>query len=227
MPDRANHGRIRVWDAPLRLFHWLLVAFVAVAFISSDEDSPWASWHQAAGWIVALLIAFRLVWGVVGGENARFAAFVRPGEIGRHISGLVRGSPRPSLGHSALGGLSALTLIGLTAATVVTGALLASRNNEGLHETIAYALLVFVAIHVVAVVAMSALTRENLVRAFVVGSKPAALHPGAADARPPSAFAYALAAAVIAVTVYGITQIDPHAFSSQPKREEAENKGSQ
>lgn len=52
---------VRVWDLPIRLFHWLLAATILVAFLSAIEGSPLAPWHQAAGWVAAVLIVFRLV----------------------------------------------------------------------------------------------------------------------------------------------------------------------
>ena len=71
--DPQSARALKVWDLPTRLFHWLLVAAVAVAWLSSEEDSALAAWHQAAGWMAGLLIVFRLIWGLVGGEHARFA----------------------------------------------------------------------------------------------------------------------------------------------------------
>ncbi|NDC58572.1 MAG: cytochrome B, partial [Alphaproteobacteria bacterium] len=76
---------IRVWDPGVRLFHWLLVVAIAIAFLSSDEESALSQWHIPIGWFAAMLIVFRLVWGFVGGEHARFANFIRPSRIGAHV----------------------------------------------------------------------------------------------------------------------------------------------
>ena len=62
--------RIQVWDLPLRLFHWLLVASVTLAYLSSQESGPVAAWHMAAGWAAAVLILFRVAGGSWG-ENIR------------------------------------------------------------------------------------------------------------------------------------------------------------
>ncbi|MEO6214448.1 MAG: cytochrome b/b6 domain-containing protein [Sphingomonas sp.] len=77
MPDlptalSPSRTTIRVWDLPVRLFHWLLVATILIAFLSSEEDNAFAPWHIPAGWLAAILIAFRIAWGFVGGEHARF-----------------------------------------------------------------------------------------------------------------------------------------------------------
>lgn len=203
---------IRVWDLPLRLFHWGLVVAIAVAFLSSEEDSALNQWHILAGWIVAILIVFRLAWGVVGGEHSRFVDFVRPSRIGHHLGGLLGGQRERSVGHNPLGALAVVALLLLAAATVWTGAF-GGEAAEDLHETIAWVLLAMVAVHVLAVVVMSVLERENLVRAMVSGNKPASLHPGAADATRPGIVGLAVAALVVLGTVWLILQYDPQAFT--------------
>jgi cytochrome b len=202
-------ARIRVWDLPLRLFHWLLVIAIALAFLSSEEDSLLNQWHILAGWIAGLLVVFRIAWGFVGGEHSRFANFVRPSGIGRHFGELLRGRPEPTLGHNALGALSVLLLLAMVAATVGTGVIL----MEELHELIAWTLLALVAVHVAAVVLMSLLTRESLVTAMISGTKPAQRHPGARDARRQSMAGLIVAALVVAATIYAIRAYDPLAFT--------------
>ncbi|MCW3849535.1 cytochrome b/b6 domain-containing protein [Sphingomonas sp. LB-2] len=215
--DSPARGRsIEVWDFPLRLFHWLLVVAIALAFLSSEEESPLAAWHVPVGWSIAVLLAFRLTWGFVGGEHARFAQFVKPSALAAHIKGLLHGRPEATLGHNALGALSVLLLLGLIAATVWTGAV---GVDEEVHELIAYTLLGLVALHIGAVVMMSFLTRENLVRAMITGRKRRDRHPTADDARPPSPLALILATLAAAATVIGVLAYDPHSF--QPQTREA------
>jgi cytochrome b len=202
-----------VWDVPVRVFHWLLVATVLVAFLSSEEDSALAPWHVPAGWVAAVLLVFRLVWGFVGGEHARFVDFLKPGKIVHHLGGLVRGKPDRSVGHNALGALAIIALLGTVAGLVYTGATMRGEAEGGLHETLANGLLALVALHVVAVIAMSLLTRDNLIGAFITGTKRADLHPGIGDARPPASLALPIAAVAIAGTTYGVTLNDPLAFT--------------
>jgi len=208
-------SRIHVWDGPLRLFHWLLVIAIALAFLSAEEDSLLNPWHIMSGWIAAILIAFRLIWGFVGGEYARFSGMFRDGGLGHHIGEMVRFKPRPAFGHNPLGWISALLLIAVTAVVIWTGALIVTSGGETaeeLHEVIGWSLLALVVVHILAVVVMSGLTRENLVRAMVTGAKPAARHPDRVNARPPSAFAYLTGLVIVAVALFGILQIDPQAF---------------
>jgi cytochrome b len=210
---QATSARLKVWDLPVRLFHWALVATILVAFISAEEDSAFAAWHQVAGWLAAVLIAFRLVWGFVGGEHARFADFLKPGQIAHHIAGLFSGKPGRSVGHNAVGGLAIVALLGTVAAIVYTGATMQGDIGEELHEAFGNILLGLIALHVIGVIAMSLLTRDNLIAAFVTGTKRADLHPGAADARPPAGLALPVAAITIATAAYGVTLVDPLAFT--------------
>jgi cytochrome b len=204
--------RVKVWDLPLRLFHWTLAIAVAVAFLSSDEDSALNQWHVIAGWIAAILIVFRLVWGFVGGEHSRFADFVRPSRIAGHVSGMLRGRSEASLGHNPLGAVAVVVLLALSAATVWTGAF-GGEAAEDLHETIAWTLLAMVALHVTAVIVMSLLERENLVRAMITGDKPAARHPGAADARPASLVGAIVAILAVLGMAFAVLRYDPQAFT--------------
>lgn len=203
---------VKVWDLPLRLFHWLLVVAIAVAFLSSEEGSPLNQWHILSGWVAAVLLTFRLVWGFVGGEHSRFSDFIRPSRIGDHISGLIHGRREPSLGHNPLGAVAVVVLLALAAVTVWTGAF-GGEAAEELHEIVGWTLLAMVALHVLAVLAMSLFERENLVRAMITGTKPAERHPGAVNARKPRSVGLVLALAAVAISVYGILRYDPKAFS--------------
>ena len=207
---KASERQLKVWDWPLRLFHWLLVIAIAVAFLSAEEDSLLNRWHVLSGWIAGILILFRLLWGFVGGEHSRFSDFVRPARIADHVRGLVRGRSDATLGHNPLGALSVIALLALVAATVSTGALAA---GEDLHEAIAWTLLAVVGLHIIAVIAMSLLERENLVRAMISGRKPAVRHPGATDARPPRFAALLLAILTMIGATYAVLQYDPQAFT--------------
>lgn len=224
-PPEPRPSTVRVWDLPVRLFHWTLVAAVAVALISAEEEGPLSTWHSVAGWVSAVLIAFRLVWGVVGGQHARFANFLRPSEIGPHLREMASGKPKASLGHNPLGGIAILALLGLTAATVMTGAAMGGEAGEDLHGALGYGLLALAGVHVASVVIMSLLSRENLIGAFITGSKRADRHPGATDAAPPLPIAIPLAAVVVGAAAYGATRIDPNAFIPTAHAEASEGGG--
>ena len=210
----ADVERVKVWDWPLRLFHWTLVVAIALAFLSSEEDSLLNQWHVLAGWVAGILIVFRLVWGFVGGEHSRFSD-VRPSRIAGHVAAVLQRRAEPSLGHNPLGAVAVVILLALTGVTVLTGAF-RGEAAEDLHELIAWTLLAMVGLHVVAVVAVSVLERENLVRAMISGTKAANRHAGAYDAKPPRLAALLLACAVIAGAVYGVLRYDSQAFTLRP-----------
>ena len=222
----ATAARVQVWDGTLRLFHWLLVIAMAVAFLSAEEESPLNDLHIISGWVAAILIAFRIAWGFVGGEHARFSGMWKGGGLGHHIGELLRFKPTAAVGHNPLGWISALLLIAVSIATIWTGALIVTSGGEAgedMHEIIGWSLLGLVAIHIVAVFIMSLMTRDNLVRAMVTGYKRAGRHAGVSNARKPSLFSYLVGLAAIAAAIFGILQIDPMAFV--PRSTEAAEHG--
>ena len=224
MNTKLARTSLAVWDLPLRLFHWLLVASIAVAFLSSEEDSAFAGWHIAAGWVAAVLIVFRLVWGLIGGEHSRFVNFIRPSRALAHLKGLASGRVERTVGHNPAGGLAVLLLIGSIAAVVATGWLAQQGGGEDLHEGLAWFLLGLIGVHIAAVFATSLLSRENLIRSMVTGRKEAAYHPEARRVRTAGPAAFLLTLAVTGAAIAGIRSLDPQAFSLQ-QREDAEREG--
>ncbi len=65
-----------VWDAPVRVFHWLLVLCFAGAWMTADSERLRLA-HITLGYTMAALVGFRVIWGLVGTRYARFAGFVR------------------------------------------------------------------------------------------------------------------------------------------------------
>ncbi|MBA4285254.1 MAG: cytochrome b [Xanthomonadaceae bacterium] len=189
-PHPAVAGR-RVWDLPVRIVHWSLVAAVLACYVSSRIGPEYFRLHLASGYVVTVLVAFRLLWGLVGTRHARFANFVRgPRAVLRQASQLLRGQPARHAGHNPLGALMVLALLASLAVQAVTGlfgndeifnvgplygwvgderSLELTAIHKGLFNWIAGAIL----IHVLAILAHRLLSRENLVRAMWTGRKPA------------------------------------------------------
>ena len=167
--------KIKVWDAPVRVFHWLLVLSFAGAYLSAESES-WRLLHVTLGYTLGGLVAFRLVWGLVGTRYARFANFVRgPQAVLTYLRSLRKGQPQHHLGHNPAGAVAIVLL--LLASVAVVGSGWAIYNDVGgewlseLHDIAANSMLLVVAIHVAGVLAASRLHRENLVRAMVTGQK--------------------------------------------------------
>lgn len=108
----GQHEEVRVWDLPTRLFHWALVLCVLGSVVSAKVGGNAMAWHMRFGYAVLALVAFRLLWGVVGGRWSRFTHFVySPGAIWRYLRREPRAGERFDVGHNPLGGLSVLAML--------------------------------------------------------------------------------------------------------------------
>jgi cytochrome b len=166
---------VRVWDAAVRIFHWSLVTAFAIAWVTGDEME---TAHEAAGYVILGLIAFRLVWGLAGSPYARFTQFLRgPAAVASYLGAMLSGRERRHLGHNPAGGAMILALLATLATAGATGWMMTLDAFHGVewieevHEAIANLLLVLVGLHVAGVVFASLRHRENLVRAMFDGRK--------------------------------------------------------
>lgn len=212
--------RIRVWDLPQRLFHWPLAALVFFAWATAEDKGLLYALHTSAGYLVFLLVLFRIAWGFAGSTHARFADFLYGWRgIRAYFAGLIRLRPPRHIGHNPLGGWAVMLLLGLTLAVAVTGILgaarepgslleglvsrAASRSFRELHEGLANFLIILAFIHVGAVLLDWALTRDNLVRAMIDGTKAVSSTEPAAPARGGTVWlAAAIAAPLAALGFY-------------------------
>jgi len=112
MNDTAS---IKVWDIGIRIFHWALVGFFAIAYVTGEIETE--SLHAYAGYVIIGLLAFRIVWGLIGTRHARFTDFIySPAEIIAYLKSLVSKHPKHYLGHNPAGGaMVILLLLGLIA----------------------------------------------------------------------------------------------------------------
>lgn len=166
---------ILVWDAPVRVMHWLMVLCFAGAWLSA-EVGRWRPLHVTLGWTLAGLVAARLVWGVVGTRHARFVSFVRsPLAAWDYLRALVAGHAPHHTGHNPAGALAIVALLALGAMTAALGWAVESELGgewlEEIHEAFASGMLAVVGLHLLGVVAGSVAHRENLARAMVTGRK--------------------------------------------------------
>ena len=180
----ADGLRVRVWDGPTRLFHWLLVALLAFSWWSAE--SRMMDWHRLSGILVLALVVFRLIWSVIGGNTARFRHFIRgPARTLAYVRGRDAGVERP--GHNPIGGYSVVAMLLLLIAQVTTG--LFATDVDGLesgplsylvsfdqgrlaakvHELSFNLLLAVAALHVLAILFYLVVRRRNLVTAMVTG----------------------------------------------------------
>lgn len=195
----SQSGQTLVWDLPTRVFHWLLAASFAGAYLTSEGERL-RDVHMLLGYTAAGLVAFRVLWGLVGTRYARFSSFpLSPRAVVDYLRSLLSGSPRHYLGHNPAGSWAILAMLALLAGTALTGWANAVEIGpewlEDVHEALGNATLALVLVHVGAVIASSVLHRENLPRAMVTGRKSGA-GPAAAGAR--GVVAVALVAVLVA-----------------------------
>ena len=194
-------NRILVWDLPTRVFHWLLVLSFFGAYLSGDADG-YRTLHVLLGYTAAGLVAFRLVWGVLGTRWARFSGFIfNIGKAAGYARSLLSGKPLHFTGHNPLGSWAVLGLLALIALASGTGIALYLEVGgedafEDLHEVLANAALALVVLHIAAAIGSSFLHRENLARAMLTGYKRG--EPGEAAAGARTLVALALIGAVAA-----------------------------
>lgn len=172
----APAKRILVWDAPVRVFHWLMVLCFFGAYVTSESER-WRLLHVTLGYTMVGLVGFRILWGLVGTRYARFASFVRgPKAVTRYVGAILQGRPEHHTGHNPAGALAIIALLGLALFVAASG--WATYNELGgewleeAHEAVANLMLLLVGVHVLAVVLSSWLHRENLVGAMISGRKP-------------------------------------------------------
>ncbi len=179
---RAGTRRILLWDLPLRVFHWSLVAAVSAAVVTGELGGPWMAWHGRAGLLIVGLLAFRVVWGVVGSATARFVHFApSPSAVLAYLRGCWRG-----VGHNPLGALSVFALLGLLLLQAGTGlfgnddiAFAGPLNHvvdDGLgarltawHRLLAWGLFALLALHLLAIAFHVVVKRHRLIRPMITG----------------------------------------------------------
>lgn len=174
---------VYLWDLPLRLFHWLLVISLIVAYMTGKYGGLWLDWHARIGVFILALIVFRIIWGFMGSTYSRFSSFVpTPGRLKRYFC-----YRRQSVGHNPLGALSIFAMLGVILAQAGTG--LFSVNDEidihgplydmvdstwsarlaGWHVELISAVQFLTALHVIAIGYYSGFKHKNLIRPMITG----------------------------------------------------------
>ena len=175
-----KNNRLRVWDLPVRLLHWSLVACVLGAWLTRHNHM--GQGHQLWGYGALAAATLRLLWGLFSRSRyARFTQFVRRlAPTLAYARAVLAGHAARYIGHNPLGGWMVVVLLSCVGLLGFTGWLFTTDMFWGygwlatLHEWLGWALLVLVGLHLGGVVFTSWQHRENLVRAMVTGTKPAA-----------------------------------------------------
>ncbi|WP_298334220.1 cytochrome b/b6 domain-containing protein [uncultured Erythrobacter sp.] len=188
-PIAKTHS-VRIWDWPVRLTHWSFALLLPAMWVTADS-SQWG-WHMRLGHVLLALIIFRILWGLIGTDTARFSSFVKgPGALLKYLRG---GYPhKQHKGHTPLGALAVLALLGLTLAQVSMG-LFAGDPFDGAtgplnslvgvgtadfltdtHEWFYWVVFGMVGLHITAVGLYGAFQAQNLIGPMVGGTGEKAL----------------------------------------------------
>jgi cytochrome b len=178
---------MRVWDLPVRLFHWSIVVLIAVSYVTYQFDRM--DLHRLSGYTILTLLLFRLAWGFVGSDTARFSAFLRSPVAGlRHLAKFGRQGPDTQVGHNEAGGWMVLAMLALLGFQAVSGLfanddsffegpltnLVSKATSDritGLHALSFNLIEVVIVLHVVALLAYYVVKRHNLVTPMITGKK--------------------------------------------------------
>ncbi|MCC8978586.1 cytochrome b/b6 domain-containing protein [Bradyrhizobium acaciae] len=174
-PGARGATNVQVWDLPLRLWHWALAILVLVAWVTPNVFDRL---HRLAGYAVIALLAFRLIWGFAGTRYARFGKLgVRLRAAPRYIWNLRRGITGRYIGLNPAGTVMLVALLLSLAVSAITGAMEVTVTFFGVwwvEDTHAYAsdaVIILVALHVLGVIVVGLLQRQNLVQAMFTGRK--------------------------------------------------------
>lgn len=208
--------RIKLWDLPTRLFHWLLVILIVAAVVTAKIGGNAMDWHGRIGLSILGLIAFRLTWGFIGSYHARFASFwPTPSSVRAYLRGNWQGA-----GHNPLGALSVLALLVLICVQCLTGLfsnddiafngpLLGLISKElsdqltGLHKLSINVLIMLIVLHLGAIAFYAFVKKDNLIKPMITGWKDVPPGNGAKTSKGGSAMAFIVAALIAMAVVYG------------------------
>jgi cytochrome b len=187
--------KIKIWDLPTRLFHWSLVSLFGFMWFSGEQGGDWLLWHTRAGVLMATLLIFRIIWGLIGSDTAKFSHFLKGRKaVMAYIKEEANLRPHDKLspiqesGHNPLGGWMVFFMVAVLCFQVITGLLssdtdaglydgfLAGRFDwswlegvETLHEISFSLLLLMVAVHVSAIIFYAIVKKTRLIPPMVKG----------------------------------------------------------
>jgi len=176
---------IRVWDLPIRVFHWLLVLCISGSLISINLGGNAIQWHAYFGYCILTLLIFRVVWGFVGSTHARFTSFLPTKES---LIQYLQGKSPKVLGHNPLGALSVFALLFVLCVQVFTGLFVddeiafqgplakyvpgwVSSFLSEIHEGNQVVIFTLIAIHLSAIWFYKKFRGENLIKPMISGDK--------------------------------------------------------
>lgn len=181
--------KTRVWDLPVRVFHWALVLLVISQIVTVSIGGNAMEYHVLGGYTILTLVVFRIAWGFLGTSTARFANFFGgPRAALRYAKSLLNATPEHTVGHNPLGGWSVLAMLASILVQAVSGLFAnddimttgplwkyvseeTANTFNVIHETNAVVLITLICIHLGAILFYLLRKRENLVKPMFTGNK--------------------------------------------------------
>lgn len=227
-PGDRHSGSVKAWDAPTRIFHWLLAILIAVSWATCEYsealDDPVLKWHRWSGLLILTLLVWRLLWGVFGSSTARFAKFIpTPLGLATYASAVRYGREPKFLGHNPLGAVMIVALLALLLTQAMLGLFTVEHNDltagplyhylseEGRKAATSWHRHLFeevtlwlIAIHILVNLVYAIFRRQPLIRAMISGRKPASDYADAKtlDGVPRPMFRAAILLALSAFIVF-------------------------
>lgn len=185
----APQNTIKVWDIPVRVFHWLMVLLFIAAYITNTLGPTYFHYHVWCGYALILLVCFRILWGFIGTYHARFSHFLRnPIHTLKYALDSLKGKEKHYTGHNPLGAIMVVILLGGTLLQGITGLF---ANDEilnvgplyayvtdalslkltAIHQQAFYWIVGAIILHVLAVLVHQFIKRDKIIQAMFTGKK--------------------------------------------------------
>ena len=134
------------WDRTVRIFHWVnvlcVIGLIGVGLVILNDEALGVTTdgkillktiHAYIGYLFALNLSWRIIWGFLGNRYARWAAILPFGEaykksLNLYVKGIKNGDSPSYLGHNPVARLMVALLFLLLSLQAVTGLVLAGTD---------------------------------------------------------------------------------------------------
>lgn len=200
--------RMMSWDAAVMVSHWLLAICFLGAVITQDSEK-FRLLHVTMGYTMFGLVAFRLVWGFIGGKYARFnSIYPRIKKVIEYLKSLFTAEPQAFIGFHAIGFLAAYLLLAVILMVTISGYIVYEELGpdlfEDLHETLGNLLIAIVVIHIGGVVINAVIQKVKLSMSTEQAGAARRVAASIERSRP---YKWMAALIILAVTYFWVIQI--------------------
>jgi cytochrome b len=217
---------VKVWDWPVRLFHWLLVATLVFLYVTGEILDDAMQWHFYAGYFCLGLVLFRILWGLFGTYYSRFSGFLEtPKAVYQYLSGK---STKTYLGHNPAGGYSVVVMLTLILSQATSGLFISDEIfSDGpyygllsdvwqdianfLHHNAYTAIMAVIVLHVGTIIYYKVKKKHALTKAMFTGYKESSASPKPAPSNLQFTIRLLLCLIIVGVFMYFVIEVWPPA----------------